>query len=140
MGCSMYLLVKWAKTIVRMMQNIRSRIRNGRPRALLGKTNAGQCHRYNGYEIAPSHWDIRLLLRSLKARGQMEIDPISTAVETTGSNALMPGNAVFSSNLRLATTIPITPNHGMNLFFQKVSGTNRSSAPKPSSQALVGRE
>ena len=70
----------------------------------------------------------------------MEIDPISTAVETTGSNALMPGKAVFSSNRKLATTMPITPNHGMNLFFQKVSGTKRSNAPNPSSQALVGRE
>ena len=115
-------------------------MRNSLPSALLGKTKAGQCHRYRGYEIAPSHWDIRLLLRSLKARGHLEMEPMSTAVETTGSNAFIPGKAVFSSNLKLATRIPITPNQGMNLFFQKVSGTKSSKAPKPSSHALVGRE
>ena len=81
-----------------------------------------------------------MLLRSLNARGHFDIDPIRTAVETTGKSAFTPGKAVFSSKLKLATAIPITPNQGMNLFFQNVSGTKRSKAPNPSSQALVGRE
>jgi hypothetical protein len=68
------------------------------------------------------------------------MEPMSMAVETTGNKAFIPGKAVFSSNLKLATRIPITPIHGINLFFQKFSGTKRSKAPKPSSHALVGRE
>ena len=83
---------------------------------------------------------MRLLLRSLNARGHIAIDPMSATVDRTGSSALIPGNAVFSSNWKQAMAIPMTPNHGMYLFFQNVSGTKRSSAPKPSSHALVGSE
>ena len=136
----MYLLVKCARSIVKAMQKIRSLIRRGLPKALLGSTKAGQCHRYSGYEIAPSHCEIRLLLKSLKKRGQLDIEPINATVAATGSRALIPGNAVLSLKVKDAIAIPIAPNHGMNLFFQNESGINRSRAPNPSSHALVGRE
>ena len=68
------------------------------------------------------------------------MEPMRATVETTGNNALIPGKAVFSLNLKQAIPIPITPNHGTYLFFQNDSGTKRSRAPKPSSHALVGSE
>ena len=68
------------------------------------------------------------------------MEPISATVDITGSRALIPGKAVFSSNLKQAIPIPITPNHGIYLFFQKVSGMKSRSAPKPSSHARVGSE
>ena len=68
------------------------------------------------------------------------MEPMRATVETTGNNALNPGKAVFSSNLKQAIPIPITPNHGIYLFFQKVSGMKSRSAPKPSSHARVGSE
>ena len=122
MGCSMNLLVKCAKTTVSRIQKSRSRTRSGRPNALLGKTKAGQCHRYRGYEIAPNHCANRLLLKSLKSRGQIEMEPINKAVATTGKTALMPGKAVFSSKLNVAIPIPITPSHGIKRFRHKFSG------------------
>ena len=81
-----------------------------------------------------------LLLKSLKNRGHCEIEPINIAVEITGSSALTPGNAVFSSNMSVATANPIAPSHGRNLLFKKAVGMKRRSAPIPSSHALVGSE
>jgi hypothetical protein len=65
---------------------------------------------------------------------------MSIAVEATGSMALMPGKAVVSSKFKDATAIPMNPIHGKNLLFQTPCGIKSSSAPNPSSQALVGRE
>ena len=83
---------------------------------------------------------MRLLLKSLKKRGQTAIEPINTAVERTGSKALKPGKAVVSSKFRDAIAIPMAPSHGKNLFFHTLAGAKSSSAPNPSSQALVGSE
>ena len=136
----MYLLVKCARIIVSSMHKNRSSMCNGLPKALLGNTSAGQCHRYSGYEIAPSHWETRLLLRSLKKRGHTAIEPIKITVDSTGRSALDPGKAVVSSNFSVDIAMPVKPTHGKNLFFQNVGGTNSSSAPNPSSQARVGSE
>ncbi|CAB5048526.1 unannotated protein [freshwater metagenome] len=54
-GCSTYLLVKSARSTVNKMQRILSTKFKGRAKATLGRTSAGQCHKYSGYEIDPSH-------------------------------------------------------------------------------------
>ena len=117
-----------------------SRILSGRPKALLGRTKAGQCQRYKGYEIAPNHCIGRLLLISLKKRGQIGIVAISIAVASTGNNALIPGKAVLSLKLKVAIASPIAPIHGKNRLRKYLSGIKRSRAPTPSSQARVGSE
>ena len=47
-GCSIYLLVKCARIIVSRMHKNRSSMCSGLPKALLGNTSAGQCHKYSG--------------------------------------------------------------------------------------------
>jgi hypothetical protein len=81
-----------------------------------------------------------LLLRSLKKRGHIEIDPINATVAATGNKALIPGKAVLSLKFTEEMTIAIAPNQGMNLFLQNDSGIKRRSAPNPSSHARVGKE
>ena len=80
------------------------------------------------------------MLRSLKKRGHTAIEPIKMTVDITGSSAFEPGKAVVSSNFSVEIAMPVKPSHGKNLFFQKVDGTKSSSAPNPSSHALVGSE
>ena len=91
-------------------------------------------------EIEPNHCEIRLLLKSLNALGHIEMEPIKSAVANTGKTALIPGKAVFSSKLKVAIAIPITPNHGVNRFLHTYSGTKRSNAPTPNSQPLPFKE
>ena len=64
---------------------------------------------------------------------------ISKTVPITGSAALSPGNGVLSLNINAliaSKTKPISP---MN-FLVLNGGIRTSKAPRPSSQALVGKE
>jgi len=68
------------------------------------------------------------------------IEVIKATVARTGTNAFLPGKAVFSLKLKEVIAIPKNPSQGRMRIFFLDSGKKRSRAPKPSSQARVGKE
>ena len=134
------MFVKCAKTIVKAIQITRSYECKDLPKALLGKTSAGQCHKYSGYEILPNHCARRLLERSLNMGGHTGIEAINKAVAKTGRRAFRPGKAVLSLNLNDAVASAIKPIQGRMRCLNSLDGMKSNSAPIPSSQARVGRE
>ena len=90
--------------------------------------------------MAPNHCDTRLFEIIFIAFGHCEILKIKIAVDSTGNNAAVPGNFVFSLSTRAERRRATKAMAAIDLKGNFFAGMNKRRAPIPSSQARDGRD